>query len=211
MRKENLIIALDGINQQKALNIARVLKGKVWGFKVGDLLYEDNFLIQKLKKFGRVFVDVKLHDIPNTVANSVKRLSHAGADMITVHASGGVPMMKAAQRNAGKSKIIAVTVLTSHNNKNTKRSVVKLAQDAIDADVQGIVCSGRELEALRGVRGIKSMIKVVPGVRPEWYTKKDDQKRTITPDEAIKLGADYLVIGRPITNAKSLLKALKEL
>ena len=211
MKKENLIIALDGIAEKEALKIARILKGKVWGSKVGDLLYEDSSIIRKLKKFGHVFADVKLHDIPNTVANSVKRLSYAGADMITVHASGGVPMMKAAKQNAGRSKILAVTVLTSQNNKNTKRNVTKLAQDAIDAGLDGVVCSGRELKALKGVRGIKSMIKVVPGIRPVWYSKKDDQKRTITPHEAIRLGADYLVIGRPITKAKSPLKALNEL
>lgn len=106
MKKGSLIIALDGITSKEALEIARKLKGRVWGFKIGDLLYQDNSLIQKLKKFGHVFVDVKLYDIPNTVANSVKRLSRAGADMITVHASGGIPMMKAAKQNAGKSKII---------------------------------------------------------------------------------------------------------
>lgn len=211
MRKENLIIALDGITSKEALEIARKLKKEVWGFKVGDLLYEDSSIIQKLKKFGYVFVDVKLHDIPNTVANSVKKLSHAGADMITVHASGGIKMMKAAQQNAGRSKILAVTILTSQNNKNTKRNVIKLAQDAITAGVQGIVCSGHELKALKGVRGIKSIIRVVPGIRPVWYTKKDDQKRTITPDEAIKLGADYLVIGRPITKAKDVLRTLNKL
>lgn len=174
-------------------------------------LKEDSSIVRKLKKFGHVFADVKLYDIPNTVANSVKKLSRAGADMITVHASGGIEMIKAAKQNAGRSKILAVTVLTSQNNKNTKRNVIKLAQDAITVGVQGIVCSGQELGALKGVPGIKSIIKVVPGIRPVWYAKKDDQKRTITPHEAIRLGADYLVIGRPITKAKSPLGALKEL
>lgn len=211
MRKANLIIALDGITGKKALIIARTLSGKVWGFKVGDLLYEDSSIIQKLKKFGHVFADVKLHDIPNTVANSVKKLSRAGADMITVHASGGVEMMRAAKQNAGKSKIVAVTILTSQKEKNTNKKVLKLAQNAQKAGLWGIVCSGQELKALNRVLGTKRMIKVVPGIRPTWYTKKDDQKRKITPDEAIKLGADYLVIGRPITQAKDPLKALNDL
>lgn len=206
-----MIIALDGVTVKKALTIARALSGKVWGFKVGDLLYDDSSIIQKLKKFGYVFADVKLHDIPNTVANSVKKLSRAGADMITVHASGGVKMMEAAKQNAGKSKIVAVTILTSQKEKNTNKKVIKLAQNAQKAGLWGVVCSGHELEALNRVPGIKKMIKVVPGIRPAWYTKKDDQKRKITPNKAIQLGADYLVIGRPVTGAKGPLKALKAL
>lgn len=211
MKRDNVIIALDGITQKRAIQIAQKLKGRVWGFKIGDLLYCNSSIIADLKKYGRVFVDTKLHDIPNTVANSVKKLSRAGADMITVHASGGIPMMRAAKRNAGRSKILAVTVLTSLNNKNTKRNVIKLTQNAISAGVQGIVCSGHELSAFDGLRGIKSLIKIVPGIRPIWYTKKDDQKRKVTPSEAMKLGADYLVIGRPIINAKDPLDALRRL
>lgn len=209
--RNKIIIALDGITIKEALKIARKLKDSVWGFKVGDLLYDDSSIIFKLKKFGHVFADVKLHDIPNTVGNSVHRLSRAGADIITVHASGGIDMMRAAQRNAGKSKIIAVTILTSQKEKNTTKKVLKLAQNARKAGLWGIVCSGQELKALNRVPGIKKMIKVVPGVRPVWYTKKDDQKRKITPSEAIKFGADYLVIGRPITGAKNPLKALGKL
>ena len=99
--KHKIIVALDGISEKEALRMAKILKGRVWGFKVNDLLFEDGRIIAKLKKFGNVFADAKLHDIPNTVGNSVARLSRAGADMITVHGSGGIEMMKAAKQSAG--------------------------------------------------------------------------------------------------------------
>src|SRR3989344_4451579 len=202
-----VIIALDGILPHKALTIARKLKGSVWGFKVGDLLYDDSSIISKLKKFGNVFADVKLYDIPNTVANSVKKLAAQGANIITVHTSGGVEMMRAAKQNAGKSKIIGVTVLTSQNSKHTKKEVLKLAKTAHSAGLWGIVCSGHELRMLNKQPGVKKMIKVVPGIRPLSYIKKDDQKRKITPRDAINAGADFLVIGRPITGARNPVKA----
>lgn len=204
-----IIIALDGMSSAEALRFAKKLKGSVWGFKVNDLLFSDSNIIRKLKNFGKVFADAKLYDIPNTVANSVKKLRDAGADIITVHASGGVEMMKFAKKNVGKSKIIAVTVLTSQN-KNSKE-VAKLTQDAIKAGVDGIVCSGTDLEIIKNISGSVKLLKIVPGIRPIWYKSKDDQKRKVTPVEAIKLGADYLVIGRPITFAKDPVKAVLKL
>jgi len=206
VNKSRVIVALDGISEKEALRIAALLKGKVWGFKVNDLLFEDPKIIRKLKKFGNVFADAKLYDIPNTVANSVRRLSAAGADMITVHASGGVKMMKAAKDNSGHSKILAVTVLTSFGG-NQKKNVLKLAKEAEKAGVDGIVCSGNELKYLKRFR----LLKVVPGIRPKDYNRKDDQKRTMTPKEAVKNGADYLVIGRPIISSKDPLQILKEI
>lgn len=199
--KTRIIIALDGISDKKALLIAEKLSGHVWGFKVNDLLFQDIKIISKLKKYGQVFADAKLYDIPNTVSNSVKRLKTAGADIITVHASGGVAMMKAAKANAGRMKIIAVTILTSRPS--NPKEVKKLTQDVIAAGVDGIVCSGSDLEIVKNIVGSKSLLKIVPGVRPKWYKNNDDQKRTVAPREAIKLGADYLVIGRPITKAKN--------
>lgn len=195
MENQRTIVALDGISEKEALGIARLLKGRVWGFKVNDLLFENIGIIGKLKKFGKVFADAKLYDIPNTVANGVRRLSAAGADMITVHASGGVEMVRAAKKAAGRSKILAVTVLTSFI-RNQSKNVLKLAEDAKRAGADGIVCSGHELKYLAKF----SLLKVVPGIRPKWYKEKDDQKRTMAPEEAIKLGADFLVIGRPIIN-----------
>ena len=207
--KNRIIIALDGISQKKALQIAKMMKGFVWGFKLNDLLFNNTSIIHKLKKFGKVFADAKLHDIPNTVSNSVKKLSMAGADMITVHASGGVEMMKSAKKSSGQSKILAVTLLTS--KKNNPIEITRLTKDVVKVGVDGIVCSGNNLLPIKRIFKSKSLLKVVPGVRPKWYKKKDDQRRIITPKKAIELGADYLVIGRPILNVKNPLDALDKL
>lgn len=102
--KNKIIVALDGMTKARALNIARSLRDHIWGFKINDMLYDDISIIKQLKKFGNVFVDVKLHDIPNTVGNTVKRLSRAGADIITVHAAGGIDMMMAAKKHSGKRR-----------------------------------------------------------------------------------------------------------
>lgn len=207
--KDKIIVALDGISEKKALRIAQILKGRVWGFKVNDLLFGNIAIIRKLKNFGNVFADAKLYDIPKTVSNSVKRLSAAGADLITVHGAGGIEMMKAAKQSAGRSKILAVTVLTS--NKENSRKVAKLTRDALKANVDGIICSGHDLSLIRGVSGSKSLLKVIPGIRPRRYKKKDDHKRTMTPGEAVRSGADYIVIGRPVLNSKNPLKTLVDI
>lgn len=212
LMNKKIIVALDGMSRDEALRFAKKFSHTVWGFKINDLLFENKKLIRGLKKYGNVFADAKLHDIPNTVGNSVKRLAEAGADIITVHASGGIEMMRAAKQNAGKSKIIAVTVLTSsHKTPHTSKMVARLTKDAVRAGLDGVVCSGFELAALRNKKEIRKKIKIVPGIRPAWYGKKDDQKRITTPSRAFNLGADYLVIGRPITTAKDPVKALMRL
>lgn len=201
-----IIVALDGISVKKALSIASELKNKVWGFKINDLLFEPN-VISKLKKFGRVFADAKLHDIPSTVIRSIARLEKAGADVITVHASGGVEMMKAALRQAqGKTKILGVTALSSKKSVN-KKEFLKLVNDVKKAKLDGIVCSVRKLKYFRNSK----LLKVIPGIRPEWYKEKDDQFRTATPSEAVKLGADFIVVGRPIIQSSSPVKALEKI
>lgn len=204
--ENKIIIALDGITEKKALSIALKLKRLVWGFKVNDLIFGSPKIISKLKKLGKVFADAKLHDIPSTVGNSTAKLSKIGADMITVHASGGVEMMKAAKMHAGQSKVLAVTILTSRNTVN-KKEFLELIADTKKAKLDGIVCSANELKYLKNYK----FLKVVPGIRPAWYKKKDDQKHTVTPAEALRLGADYLVIGRPILNAKDPMKALENI
>ena len=216
MINKKIIIALDGMSVSRALKIAKLLSGKAWGFKVNDLLHNPKFQIKNLKKYGHVFIDAKLHDTPNTVFNSVRQLSRQGVEMITVHASGGFDMMKSAKQAAlrraqGKTKIIAVTVLTSIGG-DVRNKVLKLARDAQEAGVDGIVCSAHELKYLKNIKPINKiqggLLKIVPGIRPSWYGKKDDQKRSATPKEALRAGADYLVIGRPITQAKDPVKAL---
>ena len=222
--RHKIIVSLDGVSVKEALNIASKLKNKVWGFKVNDLLFEPN-IIRKLKKFGKVFADAKLYDIPSTVARSVARLKKAGADLITVHASGGVEMMKAALRQAqGKTKILGVTVLTSEKSAN-KKAFLKLITNVEKAKLDGIVCSAHELKYLNNSK----LLKVVPGIRPKWFTmssskrhdkrdpsrralvKANDQSRTTTPREAIKLGADLLVIGRPIIKSPNQPEALEKI
>lgn len=211
MKKQKVIIvALDGMKGKEAINIAKDLEGLVWGFKINDILFENKNIIKKLKRYGNVFADAKLYDIPNTVGNSVKRLATAGADIITVHTSGGNEMLQVAKANAGKSKIIGVTVLTSFKDGN-KTKIKKLINDAIKAKLDGIVCSGHELGVISKINNSKKLLKIIPGIRPVWYKKKDDQKRIMTPKEAVGLGADYLVIGRPITSSKDVKAAVEKI
>jgi orotidine-5'-phosphate decarboxylase len=207
---KKIIVSLDGMTLAESVKIACALKDKVWGFKINDLLYEKSSIINILKKYGKIFVDVKLFDIPNTVGNSVKKLSGQGVDIITVHASGGVDMMISAKMNAGKSKIVAVTVLTSQTI-NSKNKVIRLAQSALSAGVDGIVCSGREAGAIRNNKGFKKKLIIVPGVRPLWYKNVDDQKRIVTSRNALDGGVNLLVVGRPIICANNQIEALQRI
>jgi len=179
----------------------------VWGFKVHELVVREGFgVIRKLKKYGNVFVDLKLHDIPHTVELEVKTLVAYGADIITVHASGGKEMLRAAV-DAGGDKIAAVTVLTSLPPAEA-RKVPHLASLARSAGISTIVCSPREVGALRKLW--KTARFITPGIRGP-QDKKTDHKRTSTPEEALKRGATLLVIGRPITKAPDVGQALQEL
>ncbi len=201
-------IPLDDMSRDTALNLARRLSGSVWGFKVNDLLLSCGVeIIRELKAYGKVFADPKLHDIPNTVANSVKALVAAGADLITVHASGGRGMLQAAVSNAGSARILAVTALTSLADSDTNEvygnspaeTVKKFAAIAANTQTHGIVCSPQELELLSKDELYAKLLKVIPGIRPAWHGKADDQVRIMTPALAFEKGASLLVIGRPIT------------
>lgn len=211
-----IVIPLDGMTKDAALEVAAKLAGKVWGFKVNDLLIECGAgIVEELKQFGNVFADPKLHDIPNTVVNSMAKLAATGVNLVTVHASGGVEMMKAAVDAAGGSKVLAVTVLTSLDEDTAhlifgnpiKATVLQFARNASLAGVYGVVCSPKELEILSKQPELQSLAKITPGIRPEWYQVDDDQKRTMTPAEAAKLGATLLVIGRPILKAEDPVEA----
>jgi len=210
MSDSPIVIPLDGMGRAQAVALAERLLGKVWGFKVNDLLLAcGTSIVEELKGLGRVFVDAKLHDIPNTVANGVKRLASAGADLITVHASGGPAMVRAAVEQSGGAGILAVTVLTSLDDvtadevfgSDAAGAVVRLARMAAGAGAAGIVCSPRELVTVSAMPEMQGRLKVTPGIRPAWHGKADDQRRSMTPAEAITAGADLLVIGRPITGA----------
>ena len=213
-----IIIPLDGKTEAESLALAEKLSGHVWGFKANDLLLECGLeIITKLKAYGNVFADPKLHDIPNTVANGIKRLSEAGADLITIHASGGSKMIQAAREAAGNSKVLAVTLLTSLGEEDSSRvydknpddCVLSLATLAAESGAHGIVCSPKEVGMINSNEGTKSLLKVIPGIRPSWYGKADDQVRKKTPAEAVADGADLLVIGRPITGHEDPVEAAK--
>lgn len=210
MKNEQIIVALDGLDRDEALMLAWTLSSSVWGFKINDLLLSYGLsIIHDLKCLGKVFVDPKLYDIPRTVANSVLRLASAGADLITVHASGGKKMMEAALDNAGDSKILAVTMLTSFEDSDVQsiyhrpidEIVWDLAHLAYESKVHGIVCSSHEVKMLQHL----NLMKVVPGIRLE-QVPKDDQKRVGDGSSA-----DLFVIGRPIIEADDPVEALNKI
>jgi orotidine-5'-phosphate decarboxylase len=184
------------------------LRGKVGGFKIGlELLMtpEGMGFVKSLADTGdQVMADAKLKDIPNTVGAATRNIAHQGAAFVTVHASGGVEMMRAAVDNKGNTmKVLAVTVLTSMTDEVSTRSYGKPARDKVaefvvdarTAGVDGIVCSPRELSIVKELA--PDLETMIPGIRPLWAAV-GDQKRPTTPGDAVKAGADRLVIGRPI-------------
>lgn len=204
-----IIVALDKIDAKRASELAEQLSPYIWGVKVNDLLVGEGLdIVCKLKKFTKVFADPKLYDIPNTVANTVNRLSSAGADLITVHASGGIKMIEAALKSKGDAQILGVTALTSLSSEETKEvysldaesTVQKLGQLALDAGADGLVCSPQELEV--EFNKSRDFLRVTPGIRPSSANGSDDQTRIATPQEAVKAGASHIVIGRPITESE---------
>jgi orotidine-5'-phosphate decarboxylase len=160
---------------------------------------------------NKIFLDLKLHDIPNTVAGAVRALMPLGVDMLTVHASGGSAMVRAAVEAAEqKSRILAVTVLTSIDASalaetgvagGGTQQVLRLARLALEAGADGLVCSAHEISVLRDAFGAKPIL-VVPGIRPTGAAL-GDQARVMTPEQAVAAGADYIVVGRPITSAEA--------
>ena len=221
---KKIIVALDGNNFSKIKKIALSLKNEVYAYKVGYEFFF-NFGIDGYKKikeiYPKIFLDLKLHDIPNTVEQGIKALEKLKPVFTTIHISGGDKMNKfSVKKTSRKTKILGVSILTSldsnqtkkyYNEKNVQILVKKLVKYAKKNGLDGIVCSPLEIKTIRKEIG-KRMIIVVPGIRPINYSKKnDDQKRTLTPIEAIEMGADYLVIGRPITSSKNPLKTIKEI
>ena len=211
--KERIIVALDTDSPESAMVNVASLSGEVGLFKVGMELFTIGGpgLIGRIRDAGAdVFLDLKFHDIPNTVAGAVRSAAALGVKFATVHASGGKAMLYAAAEAAAGSgtTILAVTVLTSLDDADlssigfslrTADAVERLADLAVASGIGGIVCSAKEVAAIRRRVG-KNVILVTPGVRlPE--DSMGDQKRVVTPSEAIRAGADYIVVGRPITKA----------
>lgn len=203
-----IIIALDTDNLVKAKNLVRLLYPRIKIFKIG-LEFINTGKAPELIKFinklgGKVFYDIKLNDIPNTVAKTVKVISKMAVWGFTIHASSGKESLRCAVLNKGKSKVIGVTILTSQDV--SERKVISLAKILSSAEVDGIVCSAREAKTIKKF----GKIIITPGVRPSW-ADKNDQKRITTPEKAIAAGSDYLVIGRPITDSPKPLEAVKQI
>lgn len=207
-----IICALDTQDINEALSLAKALKGIVCMFKLGLEFFVANGIpgVQRIMELGvPIFLDLKLHDIPNTVAKTVKIIRSMDVAMLTLHLSGGVKMLKSALDVVSGSNvnIVGVTVLTSMDDddllkvgvsKTAKEQVATLAKIAKEVNLYGIVCSAWEIAEVRKVCG-NSIKIIIPGIRLE--NSIDDQKRTVTPQEAINLGADYIVVGRPITKS----------
>ncbi len=211
MRTE-LILALDLDSGEKAREFIKPLKGLIKWVKIGSQLFvsQGPAIIEAIKSEGyRIFLDLKLHDIPNTVANTVARMRAFGVDMITVHTSGGREMLTAAKKEAGdKIKVVGVTVLTSLSgedlkiigvNRELSEHVLTLTQLAKDSGIDGIVCSPKEAKLVRDEVG-EEFIIVTPGIRLN-ESKLDDQKRALSPSEIRGVGIDFIVVGRPILKA----------
>ena len=229
--KERLVLALDVDNFESAEKLVEKLNNYVGVFKVGSQLFtaEGTKVIKMInKKGGKVFLDLKFHDIPNTVARAAEVATKLGVYIFDVHTSGGYEMMKAAAEASKKISlvlgvrkplILGVTLLTSINQEilekeigvknKLEEQVVHLAKLAKAAGLDGVVASPWEIKEIRKACG-EDFVILTPGIRPVGKSS-DDQKRVMTPQKAIKLGADFLVIGRPIRNASNPVEATKEI
>ena len=208
--RDRLIVALDVPTQTEALELVRELSPEVGFFKIGLQLYTaggPEIVRGVLATGAKVFLDLKLHDIPNTVGKAVESAHRLGVQMLTIHLSGGEEMIRAAiDGRRHNMSILGVTVLTSASEQTLRETgvsdkienhVLRLAKLGVEKGLDGIVASPHEIKMLRAEFGDQMKI-VVPGIRPTW-SEAGDQKRVMTPREAFQNGADYLVIGRPIS------------
>jgi len=219
---EKIIVALDVATKAQAVALVEQLREQISFFKIGLQLYtaEGPEIVRAVLATGaKVFLDLKFNDIPSTVARTVEAASNLGVRMLTIHLSGGSDMIRAAVAvPKNELLILGVTVLTSANegmlreigiSDEIDNQVLRLAKLGVAKGVDGIVASPHEIKSLRAEFGDKIKI-VVPGIRPSW-SEPGDQKRFATPSEAIEAGADYLVIGRPITAHKNPREAVEKI
>jgi orotidine-5'-phosphate decarboxylase len=240
--KDKLIVALDVSTAREAREIVSELKDSVGAFKIGMQLFTaegPNFVRELTAAGNRIFLDLKFHDIPNTVANAGIEAARLGVWMFNVHAAGGCEMMQrtaeavretVARENLRQPKIIAVTVLTSSNTQTLRetgieneplRQVLKLARLTASSNLDGVVASPQEISEIRQMlesgesntesNAIENFFIVTPGIRLPSVIAGDDQKRVMTPAEAIKAGADFLVVGRPILQARDKIQKVREI
>ena len=219
--KDKLIVALDVDSADRALDLFDALRETVGMFKIGSQLFTaagPDIVRQIIARGGRVFLDLKFHDIPNTVAGAGIEATRLGVSIFNVHASGGAEMMRRtaesvaeiADREAlARPKVIAVTLLTSLDqesleqigiNEEPRSVVTRLARSASDCGLDGVVASPQEIGIIRETVSNPAFLIITPGIRSS-DNGTDDQRRTLTAGEAIRAGADYLVVGRPILNA----------
>ena len=214
-----IIVAIDETTFERASEIIDCLDPKKCMVKIGSVAF--NAIGHKIIRFAsekgfEIFLDLKLHDIPNTIKKSIQGLISLPINMLTIHTSGGKDMMIAAMDAVSGSQVkgFGVTALTSLNNDDTNKlfqrspseQVNALLDLAEEAGIDGVVCSPHELEL---VSKRDNLLSITPGIRP--HESNDDQKRVMTPREAIDHGANYLVIGRPITESKDITKSLNEI
>lgn len=222
--RDRIVLALDVNTSQEAVALVKDLIGCIGVFKVGMQLFSSTGpdIVKRINDMGgRVFVDLKFHDIPNTVAAAGRVLTRLNCYMFNVHAAGGKEMMgrvaaevadEASRLSVEPPLVLAVTVLTSISRLELENEMfisgitledlaVKWALMAKEAGLSGVVCSPQEITAIREACGQDFKI-VTPGIRPAW-AKKNDQKRITTPRQALDMGADFIVIGRPITEAEN--------
>ncbi len=230
-RMNRVIVALDVETGNRAMEIVRACEGVISFFKVGKQLFtaEGPDIVHRIKCTGsRVFLDLKYHDIPNTVANATVEAVKLGADIIDIHASGGFEMMKktmdtvsdyCAGHEVSMPEIFGITILTSLNDDELKRigytgtapqMVARLAALGLEAGIRGVVCSPLEISLVKKTCG-NDFKTLTPGIRPLFAQSVDDQKRVMTPADAFNAGTDYIVIGRPITKAPDIEEVLKKL
>ena len=215
MSLKKLIVALDFSNSEEIAQITSLLDPQTCVLKVGLQLYlaEGQTILKQLTDQGfDIFLDLKLHDIPNTVHKAVAEIAQFNVLMTTIHLQGGAEMIEAAKSAAGSTKILGVSLLTSLDEKDTQQlygnafenQFNKLMTVAESSSIDGIVCSPQELVKLHNF----NKLKVVPGIRNA--QTEDDQKRTMSAEDAYAQGADYIVVGRPITQANNVESALGE-
>ena len=222
MKKFKAFIALDATNNRKNIEVVKKLHELVYGFKVGYRSFynkdADKLIAEIKRKKSKLFLDLKLHDIPNTVSSAIESLKNVNPDFLTLHISGGEEMLKSALKNIKKfnlkTKVLGVTLLTSldgkdskkiYGEKDTDKLIKKLALIASNAKIAGLICSGQDLKPLKS---FKKLLKITPGVK--LLDRKDDQKRVSFVHDALNGGANFVVIGRELINAKNPMKLLNE-
>ena len=225
--KDYIIFPLDVSSREEAVKYVSILKEEVGLFKVGLELFisEGPAILKTIREItgAGIFLDLKLHDIPETMRRAFLTAAQYQPEFVTVHCDQGEGMLKeVARNNPGNTKILAITLLTSINTGNLatlgykdqyvndlSALVLLRASIAREAGCQGVVCSGQEVAKVK--KELPDFIAVTPGIRPAWsVVGQDDQKRVVTPSQAVKNGADYIVVGRPIRDAKSPADAAKK-